>query len=823
MPSDIFIKTGSSTWSKLTNLFIKTGSSTWSAATAIWAYLQADWVKVWPLSGIFSTRKPWIAASASDTYANRISSGVLRIGTSYYGNNAQWNLNGWTATSYSYAWKYYDSSGTELGTIRSGTGSGWTTTSGQDTLPTSVWTATNSTNCDNNYLGFYVDANASNSAYTGSDVSIKIKVVRQVPLNLTASLSSYTPTVGTQITYSSSWDTSQARKIDTSRTTAYWYKNSTNSTTGGTFIASGYSYTPQASDLGQYIYVVETAYNSGTDYDYGSTTGVQATVITTTTVSQALTAPTSVSLSSVSRASDTTTTASISFSGGSGPYYQLFWTSVNPAPTTALYDAASTGSPITETQGFGNNITYYFYVRSSTENLGNTTTNGSSAAGTYSPYSTAYATYTFQSPSGGSASISGSTSTGSTLSLSTSNPTTAAPSASITAINWRVADGGVGGNSFTGGSVLQSGGSTFVIPATMYGTSTVGYQLRAEVTWNNGVGSQTANSNAITITAPVLAPTNASAPTLSPATINVGTQLSAGIGTWNNSPTNYDIRIYRGTAGVIMSETLVASRSSSSTAALTYTITQADYDSGQRYFRTYVEASNTGGSSGFVAGQERGPAGPQPVSAPVNTASPTISPASPTAGSSTMSTTNGSWSNSPTSYSYQWQVLNSSFTWTNISGATSSTYAIPTNFNTLYSPNYGIRSAVTASNTGGSTTAYSSSVSVNNPAPSGTAPATPTNGGGTYSTGTDYVTNATFTRSASGTTPITYYWTVASSTSQSGPWSTRNSGSFSSSTLGGTATIPQQSWNQSTYGNWSRYQVYASNSVNTSGTLEWLI
>jgi uncharacterized repeat protein (TIGR02543 family) len=108
-------------------------------------------------------------------------------------------------------------------------------------------------------------------------------------------------------------------------------------------------------------------------------------------------------------------------------------------------------------------------------------------------------------------------------------------------------------------------------------------------------------------------------------------------------------------------------------------------------------------------------------------------------------------------------------------------------------------------------------------ASSGTAPSTPTNGGGTYSTGTNYVTNATFTRSTSGTTPITYYWTVDASASSSGPWTAWNSGSFSSSTLGGTASIPQQAWNASLYGVWARYRVYAQNSVNTSGTLEWLI
>ena len=103
------------------------------------------------------------------------------------------------------------------------------------------------------------------------------------------------------------------------------------------------------------------------------------------------------------------------------------------------------------------------------------------------------------------------------------------------------------------------------------------------------------------------------------------------------------------------------------------------------------------------------------------------------------------------------------------------------------------------------------------------APSTPTNGGGSYSQGTNYVTNATFTSSSSGTTPITYYWSVYSAKSSSGPWSFRNSGSITSSSLSTSLSIPQQSWNQSTYGNWSQYNVYASNSVSSSGTLTWTL
>ena len=107
---------------------------------------------------------------------------------------------------------------------------------------------------------------------------------------------------------------------------------------------------------------------------------------------------------------------------------------------------------------------------------------------------------------------------------------------------------------------------------------------------------------------------------------------------------------------------------------------------------------------------------------------------------------------------------------------------------------------------------------------SGNPPATPTNGGGTYSSGTNYVTNATFTRSASGTTPITYYWKAYAGTFNGFTGGTLwNQGNFSSSTLGGTASIPQQAWNQALYGNWARYEVYAQNSDGTSGTLTWWI
>src|SRR3954467_10464992 len=83
------------------------------------------------------------------------------------------------------------------------------------------------------------------------------------------------------------------------------------------------------------------------------------------------------------------------------------------------------------------------------------------------------------------------------------------------------------------------------------------------------------------------------------------------------------------------------------------------------------------------------------VSAPVNTVLPAIS-GTPTQGQ-TLSVSNGTWTNSPTSYAYQWKASGS-----NISGATSSTYLL-----TASEVGATITCTVTATNAGGSASATS--------------------------------------------------------------------------------------------------------------------
>lgn len=780
MPSDIFIKSSSSTWSKLTNLFIKTGSSTWSAAKSVWLYFDAGWTRVWPLSGIYSLTSPYIANSSGSTTPR---TSPVRVGTAYFGKNGTWEPNGWTITGYSYKWIYYtDSSSTSV--------------SSESTLTTYTAPVSNTISAlyDRTFISFYVQANASNSAYngyaeSGTDYG-RLPVIRNQPLNLTKSLSSYFPTIGSQLTYSSTWDTTSAYASESNRTTVVWYRNSVNSTSGGTQVGTGLIYTPVSADLNNFLYVVETRFNSGTDYDLGLTTGVSVFEITTSRVGQALNPPTSVNINSVSRATDTTTDVSISFSGGTGPYYQLYWISSPSAPVTALYDAASTGSPILETFGFANGITYYFYVRSSTENLGNTITNGSATSGTYSAYSTASASYTFQSPSGATSSISGSSSVGSTLSLSTSSPTTASPAATGITTTWRIANGGTGGNSFTGGSVIQNGGSTYTIPSTLFGTSTVGYQVRAEVTYNNGVGSQTAISNAITITS--------GAPG-TPTSLTATTDRTDGVNltfSGSTNATSYDI-FWNTAISATPQPAATPDFSGVSSPYLDTTISSGV----TRYY--WVRGKNANGTSAWFPATN-GVTGTRTVAIP-NATAPTSVNAS--AGNGTVSV---SWSGATNAVKYRvW--WSSSSTGNGVDPASSydaETTATSVSFNLANGTTYYFW--VSASNTNNVWTPYSSSPrgqATPTAPPVVTAPTTPTGLTISYASGPTWTGSWT---ASTGTAPITYYWTLQQSLTNGGAITASASGTTTGTSFSRSMT--------SSNGLWARFTVYAGNSAGNSGT-----
>jgi hypothetical protein len=583
MAGKSYIKVGYYDWDRIKKMYIKTGGQTWTAIRKSYVKTSTGWRKVFDTA----SNRPFIAGNDIP----KIRLNTFRTGSSY---NPSGTLDdpvdpvveappvqqmGPSWTSPTLGWPY-ESLGRHLwgydGTWTSGNGSSMTFTytwlynlTGNSNDNTPELNATSTTGrtdmltnlsshlgqsdgdyFDKNFLTFRVTA--TNSAGSASAESAPVYIVREVPTGSITMVSPGTATTNSSMsatfTYSNNW----YNKTNVSNSYIEWFAvNSigealTNSNrvqieylssiaATGTTTKSGTAF-HTATIANKYYYVKMTLNNSGTENAVIAITGftpkssVTSQANKTVVTGAALTAPTSTSIVSMSRLNDTTVRAYIGSSGGSGPYYQLYWQSGSTAPSTTNYDAASNTSTVMEDFSFSNGITYYFYIRSSSENLGNTITGGTGTSGTYSDYgpATGAASYAFVAPSGATSSVSGSSTVGSTLTLTANSPTTAAPSASTTGIVWRVNDGGVGGNSFTGGSVLQSSGTTFVIPQFLYGSvSSVGYQVRAEVTWNNGVGSQTANSNTVTITAAI---TKLATPT----GVNASDNRSDGVNvTWN--------------------------------------------------------------------------------------------------------------------------------------------------------------------------------------------------------------------------------------------------------------------------------------------------
>ncbi len=131
-----------------------------------------------------------------------------------------------------------------------------------------------------------------------------------------------------------------------------------------------------------------------------------------------------------------------------------------------------------------------------------------------------------------------------------------------------------------------------------------------------------------------------------------------------------------------------------------------------RYVRMYGTARGTGWGYSLWEFDVYGKSTPASPAVPSDTSPPTISGTAQQGDALTAG--NGSWSNSPTSYTYQWQDCTSASSCSNISGATSSTY-------TLQSTDVGktVDVVVTATNAGGSGSATSAQTATVTAASSG--------------------------------------------------------------------------------------------------------
>jgi hypothetical protein len=203
-------------------------------------------------------------------------------------------------------------------------------------------------------------------------------------------------------------------------------------------------------------------------------------------------------------------------------------------------------------------------------------------------------------------------------------------------------------------------------------TADVGTTLDCTVTASNAAGSasQVATGGG-TVTAGASAPTNTVAPAIT-GTLQQGQTASVSNGTWTGSPTSYAYQWTRNGSNI------------TGATSATYVMVLADVGT---TLGCLVTATNGAGSSSPVAATGGGTV---IIAAPVNSVLPAITGS--LVQGSTVSVSQGTWTNSPASYTYQWTRNGSP-----IGGATSSTYL-------LAGPDVGntIGATVTASNAGGS-------------------------------------------------------------------------------------------------------------------------
>ena len=190
-------------------------------------------------------------------------------------------------------------------------------------------------------------------------------------------------------------------------------------------------------------------------------------------------------------------------------------------------------------------------------------------------------------------------------------------------------------------------------------------------------------------------PANTVLPTIS-GTASTGATLTSDTGTWSNSPTSFTYAWNRCDTG---GNTCVAITGATSQ---TYQVQTADVGA---TLRVTVTATNADGSASATSAPTAVVSAPA-ANAPVNTALPSIS--GTVSVGSTLTASNGTWSNSPTGFAYAWnrcdQLGNSCSV---VTGATGQTYV-------LQQVDVGttLRVRVTATNAGGSTSATSAQTAV---------------------------------------------------------------------------------------------------------------
>jgi len=167
----------------------------------------------------------------------------------------------------------------------------------------------------------------------------------------------------------------------------------------------------------------------------------------------------------------------------------------------------------------------------------------------------------------------------------------------------------------------------------------VGHRLRVSVTATNSDGSANAVSAATNVVDKGQQPENTTPPAIS-GTAKAGSTLTASTGTWKFAPTSYDFQWRRCDAAGNNCHDVGPNKN-------TYVLTASDLGS---TMRIEVRAKNQFGSNPATSAQTAvvAPGGPVPA----NTAAPVIGGSARVG--QVLTSSNGSWSNNPNHFDYQW-------------------------------------------------------------------------------------------------------------------------------------------------------------------------
>jgi subtilisin family serine protease/fibronectin type 3 domain-containing protein len=552
----------------------------------------------------------------------------------------------WTeaATGYTYQWQRCDTTGANCAVIESATEPTYTVKSADigSTLRVTV-TASNS-------------AGASAPASSTQTAEVKPGFA---PTNTAAPTITGTAKTGQTLTASTgSWT-----EVPTSYTYQWQRCDTTGASCGPIEGASAPTYTVKLADLGSTFRVTVTASNSaGTA---APATSVQTAEVTAGSAPLNTAAPTITGTAKVGQM----LTASTGTWTESPTSYAYQWQRCDTTGTICL--------PI-------ENATARTYTVSSAD-IGSTLLVAVSASNANGPSAPASSTQTAEVKAGSAPTntaaptITGTAKTGQTLSASTGSWT---GSPTSYAYQWQGCD-------TTGANCAPIEGAT----ATTYTirSTDIGSTLRVAVSASNSAGASPPASSAQTAEVkPGFAPTNTAAPTIT-GSAKTGQTLSASTGLWTESPTGYTYQWQR------CDSTGANCAPIEGATAAKYTVKSADIGS---TLRVAVSASNSAGTSTPAGSTQT--AEVKPGFVPTNTAAPTISGSAKTA--QTLSATSGAWTESPSSYAYQWQRCDrTGANCAPIESATEPTY-------TVKSVDLGstLRVAVTASNSAGSSTSASS-------------------------------------------------------------------------------------------------------------------